>query len=400
MTRTLPEWAYLIDENGRHWRKLTEPTEIVADDGVARPPNRSIYAISSRDLVSISHWVQSKDPEIIKQVVEIESTKHGIQTPPGPGRVSDWKPIEYNGTRTLVQSVFLPWDFDLTERKHNEFSDFLPQFALYPPPENGVALWKESNEWIAGYSRNGRWIHIQSVGGENEAQTFPNEIALTVLELSARELLEPINQIVVWGTLPGDVVTGLQARTDLPVHVTEKPSPASHDVVAWDFEPHAVSEKRAAQKGRKQAALLSVLLVLIAVAMGGAAFYHLHLLESGNQRLKAKIDENSATADSIEQTMTRWRTLGPAVDPSRSTVEIFHRIATLLPEKGFRIKSLQYLDQRTIVIRGEASSMTTAIQMKSALENAELLSDYKWEIPPPNTANDVTELLATGTYLY
>ena len=44
--------------------------------------------------------------------------------------------------------------------------------------------------------------------------------------------------------------------------------------------------------------------------------------------------------------------------------------------------------------------MANALQIKGAFEKAESLADYEWEIPPPRTKDDVTEIFATGTYRY
>ncbi len=74
----------------------------------ARPPGKSVFAIATNDLVSIPQWVSSKDAGIISQVVAMEVAKLGFQRNGGPGKVSDWKPVELNGTRTLVQSVTTP----------------------------------------------------------------------------------------------------------------------------------------------------------------------------------------------------------------------------------------------------------------------------------------------------
>ena len=65
MTRSYPEWAYLIDESGRYWYHLKNGTRIVVDGTEeARPPQRAIYGIPTNDLVSHPHWISSKDEEI------------------------------------------------------------------------------------------------------------------------------------------------------------------------------------------------------------------------------------------------------------------------------------------------------------------------------------------------
>jgi hypothetical protein len=170
MTRNPPEWAYLVDETGRYWYHLGNGTrQPVTGDRGERPPGKTLFAIATNDLISVPQWVSSKDPEIISEVVEAEITRLGFHRNGGPGKVSDWKPVELNGTRTLVQTVTTPWKLEELSKSTapGEFVGFFPQYALYPPPENAAVLWREGSNWVAGYSRGRRWIHVQTLGGED-----------------------------------------------------------------------------------------------------------------------------------------------------------------------------------------------------------------------------------------
>jgi len=131
-----------------------------------------------------------------------------------------------------------------------------------------------------------------------------------------------------------------------------------------------------------------------------AAFFHLMLLEQGNARLREKVSLNGPAADEIEATMERWETLEPAINPDRSVVEIFHQLSTLLPEKEFRLTAFEVQNSRTIIVRGEGSTMANALQFKGALERAPGLANYEWEVPPPRPKDDLTEFFATGTYRF
>lgn len=68
--------------------------------------------------------------------------------------------------------------------------------------------------------------------------------------------------------------------------------------------------------------------------LAAAATFHLWHLGESNGELKARIEENRADADTISSAMDRWHNLGPAIDPRRSPIQLFHQVATLLPETG------------------------------------------------------------------
>lgn len=403
MTRTLPEWAYLVDETGRYWYHLGNGTrQAIEGEKGARPPGKTLFAIATNDLVSIPQWVSSKDPDIISEVVEAEISRLGFQRSGGPGKVSDWKPVELNGTRTLVQSVTTPWTLDELAKSPapNEFVDFFPQYALYAPPESAAVLWREGTAWVAGYSRGSRWIHVQTLGGEEMRPLLAGEINLTLIELSAKGLLDGASRVVVWAPYDLELHRALQEETGLAVSFETRPAPAPATAPAWDFEPHEISRARIARTRRRRGLVAGFLALLAMTLLAAAATFHLWHLGESNGELKARIEENRVAADTISSAMDRWHNLGPAIDPRRSPIELFHQVASLLPETGLRITSFEVRDDKVIEVRAEGATMANAIQIKAAFEKAETLADYTWEIPPPRAKDDLTEIFATGTYRF
>jgi len=403
MTRTLPEWAFLVDETGRHWYHLGSGTCQAGEgeDG-SRPPGKSLFAIATNDLVSIPQWVNSKDPATITEMVSTEISRHGFQQATGPGKVVDWKPVEQIDNRTLVQSITSPWSLEeLTKRQPNsDFVSFFPQYALYAPPENAAVLWREGKRWVAGYSRGSRWLHVQTLGGEEMRPLLAGEVNLTLIELNARALLEGVTRIVVWATYDPELHHALGEETGLSVVFETRPGPDPASAPLWDFEPHEIALARIARTRRRRG-LAAAFLALLALSMlAAAATFHLWHLRESNARLMARVEENRGDAATISSAMDRWHTLGPAIDPLRSPIELFHQISLLLPETGLRLTSFEVRDDKVIEVRAEGATMANAIQIKAAFEKAEALADYTWEIPPPRAKDDLTEIFATGTYRF
>ncbi len=403
MTRNLPEWAYLVDETGRYWHHLGSGARHSAEgEGFARPPGKSLFAIATNDLVSMPQWVSSKDSAIIGEVVEAEIARLGIQRRGGPGRVSDWKPVELNGSRTLVQSLATPWALEefVGSPAPSEFVGFLPHYALYPPPPDSAVLWKEGPNWVAGYSRGDRWIHVQTLGGEEMRPLLAGEIRLTLIELAAKGLLDGASRVVVWAPYDLDLHRSLQEETGLPVAFEARPAPAPESAPAWSFEPHEVARARLGRIRRRRGLLVVVVALLALALLAASAAFHLWRLETSNERLRANIEANREDAEVIESAMARWQTFGPAIEPRRSPVELFHLVSSLLPEKGLRLTSFEVRDDKIIEVRAEGAAMANAIQIKGAFEKDEALSDYAWVIPPPRAKGDFTEVFATGTYRF
>lgn len=400
MTRNLPEWAYLVDDAGRYWYRLSDGARVPASGEAAqKAPPRAVYAIPTNDLVSHPQWVSSKDAEIISQVVSVENEKLGMKSDIGPGRTSDWKPVEINGTRTLVQSVSIPWSFENLTKGDTEFTDFLPQYSLYTPPENSVTLWRETSSWVVGYSRGDRWVHVQPLG-EADATTIAGEIQLTLMELSAKGVIDEMERVVIWA--PDDPAFGqeLAEALDLPVLFRPHPAPDPKGSPDWDFVPHEVSRERLARARRRRNAWITVFAFLGVMLLVAAAAAHLWFLKRGNEQLAAKIDANRDAAAKIELAMDKWRALEPAIAADRSPVEIFYRVSSLVPEKGFRFTSFEVQDFDTIVVQGEGSTMANALQIEGKLDSDPALSQYEWEITPPRAKGDLHELRAIGTFRF
>lgn len=403
MTRTHPEWAFLSDETGRYWYNLENGSrQPVEEEKGLRPPGKTLFAIATNDLVSIPQWVSSKDSTIINEVVEAEIAKLGIHRNGGPGKVSDWKPIELNGTRTLVQSVATPWNFEeLTKSQApGEFVEFFPLYALFPPPHDAAVLWREGANWVAGYSRGDRWVHVQTLGGDEMRPLLAGEINLTLIELTAKGLLDGAARLVVWSPYDVDLHQALQLETGLPVSFENRPAPSPSKAPAWHFEPHQVSRARLARKRRHRAILISIAALFILGLLAAAAGIQIWQMTQANARLAAKIEAGRPGADRIQSAMDRWDMLSPAIDPARFPVEIFHRISLLLPEEGVRLTSFEVRDNRVIELRAESSTMPKALELKGKIENEPTLSDYVWQIQPPKQKDDVIEMYATATYRF
>ena len=398
MTRVRPDWAYLSDDTGRHWYHLTNGQKKPNEDKSFRPPSKALFAIPSQDVVSIPQWVSSKDSAIINEVVALETERLGIRPNDGPGIASEWKTVELNGSRTLVQSVSIPWSLPELESMDDVFAKFVPQYALYTPPANAIVLWTEEGNWIAGYSRGERWVHVHALGN-GSAGAITSEVQLTLLELSAKGILDSLEEIVVWGEFDVNLYQALDEGTGQKISFVPRPAPVG-PTQDWNLLPHSVSESRESEAKKKRSTLIASIGILALAMIVGAAFLHLRVLEQSNDQLRSQIRNNRLAADAIQLSIDKWYALAPAVDPKRSPLDIFHEVSVLLPEKGFRLTSFEMQNSNTVIVRGEGATMANALKIKGAIEEAPGLTNYLWEIPPPTSKGGLVELIATGTYQF
>ncbi len=398
MSRQESDWAYLVDETGNGWLHLPDTAK-----GKHAPlqdmdaPARAVYAIPAYDLVSFPQWIKSKDPEIISQVVDVEVEKLGVKIEKGTGRLVDWQAVEENGAETLVHSVAIPWNLPDSSRIKTNWTGFIPQHALFKPPANAVALWKEGPRWVAGYGRNGGWVHVQNMGQDPTFSHVAKDTSLTAIEFAAKGYIQAPEQIVVWADWDSEIHQALQQEFNIPVAFEKKPVPDFDLAGDWKFEPHQISETKLKKKSRKQNATFLAVFISLLIFLLIAGFLHIKWVERENAALLTKIKENTPEMETIQAAVDKWEVMAPAVDPQRSPIEILHRISTLIPDKGFRIASFEIENSNKVIVRGEASAMSIGIQLKGAIEKEPSLANYIWTIKQPKKKVDLFTLEAIGS---
>ena len=396
MTRATPDWAYVIDNTGRHWYHLSNGQKKPNEEKGFHPPSKAIFAISTNDIVSIPQWVSSKESNIIDEFAALETERLGFHSNDGPGKVLKWKTVELDDNRTLVQLVVIPWNLPELESMGDIFVEFVPQYSLYTPPQNSIVLWTEHGDWIAGYSRGSRWIHVHTLG-QGTPEAITREIQLTLLELSAKGIVDSLDEIEVWDEFDVELNQALDQGTGRKVTFVPRPSPVN-PTEDWDFLPHTVSQSRENVAKKRRGTLVASIAVLGLVALVTAAFLNLWTLENSNTSLKKEIQSNRLAADEIQSSIDKWFALAPAFDPKLSPLELFHQLAILLPEKGFRLTSFEVQNSNTVIIRGEGATMANALKIVGDIEEAPGLAGFSWDIPPPMKKSGLVELVATGTY--
>ena len=297
----------MSDDTGRHWYQLTNGQKKPNEDKSFRPPSKALFAIPTQDVVSIPQWVSSKDSAIINEVVALETERLGIRPNEGPGRASEWKTVELNGSRTLVQSVSIPWSLPELESMDDVFAKFVPQYALYTPPANAIVLWTEEGNWIAGYSRGERWVHVHALGN-GSVGAITSEVQLTLLELSAKGILDSLEEIVVWDEFDFNLYEALDEGMGRKITFVPRPAPVG-PTEDWNLLPHSVSESRESEAKKKRSTLVASIGILVLAIIVGAAFLHLWVLEQSNDQLRSQIRNNRLAADAIQFPSSVQRTM-------------------------------------------------------------------------------------------
>ncbi len=212
-------------------------------------------------------------------------------------------------------------------------------------------------------------------------------------------------------TLPGtdpETLIGELPRLLLPAEIDGVPTNFSRILLAQDLEPLAAplgeffeqpveflsldrtlpepagnllppaweaDAKRLERAGRLRQQLLTAAVVWLLLIAG--AFIYLAWLKQQERKLAVQLAAAKPELDYITTREARWRTLGPAIDPARFTVELLYHLHKNLPNAEVKITELdQQLTGWKVV--GEAPNAALAIDYVGKLKKDPDIA--AWEI--------------------
>ncbi|MCB1231829.1 MAG: hypothetical protein KDN19_16290 [Verrucomicrobiae bacterium] len=387
------------------WRKRpADPVAAPSEAPSAGTP--AIFAIPAHQCSSVPVWVSSADPDVIEQVLEVELERLGVVVPGGSGTHLAWKIVGSVEARRLVCAVVVPPALDPVGAKEKaDWQGFLPAPLMLPSRPRAIVLWQEMGRWVAGFSREGQWVHFQSLGRREPDSALLQDIHCLYLELDGRRMVDHVETLVLWKSagnapMPDDIAEKVATVLDLDFRVVEKPAPDPKLAEGFVFEPGDIAEARERRERSRKAVRTAVLVAAIYGILIGFGIFDLFRRQGENSELRDQVAQREPEAAVVRDARARWTELEPALERDRYPVELFYQVARLFPEEGLRMTSFEITNGGQIVVHGEASSVPVAIRFKADLEGNPELQDYEWEIPPPESNGDVAEFVAFGTYRY
>ena len=318
----------------------------------------------------------------------------------GPGHRHDFRTVAKQGPRTQVEITVIPADSQLNDRDL-EWSSYDASPRIYPFPENQITLWKEEKQWVAAVSKGSNLAYYHPLGVADLDEDVISELQCLYLTLEQKNHAAPLEGVTVWEQLLG-LNTGaeLESAFGVPVTCGTRPAPDFKRLGSSQLEPPAVSLQRQSESNRKRFLGIAAVVSLVYVALLTAAIFHLKALDTQNHATNRLLQTQAPQAEIVRNVLDRWETLRPAVDPSRYPLDLFHRCASILPNKGVRITHFEVKGDR-LVIRGEATNPGLAINYQNKLISLKALSDFRWEARPPtiHPEDNRARFQAIGVYI-
>ncbi len=371
----------------------------------ANQQQNALHGFSAFACHSFPVWVSSDDPQITRQIVATELDLMSAPVTPEQSETQlAIRPVGRDGPRRLVQALLIPAELEADAPGGAEWVGFFPSPCALPVPRRRIALWRELGRWVVAFSREGRLVHFQSFGQGGLDGDRVREVACLYAELEGRDQVDMVEGVVIWsdsaeGSVPGESLELLTKILGVPVEIQPRPAPDTSLAAGIDVVPEAIVRERLQRRDRRRALQMACAIAAIYALVVAAAVLSLYRKQQVNRRLEKEIAILGPEAEVVRDARDRWDRLSPAVDADRYPVEVFHRVASLLPQKGIRLTHFEVRGNQ-VVVRGEASNVHLAISFKGLLEKSPELKDYEWRQPQPDIKGDTATFVAFGNYRY
>ena len=382
--------------DGREWQRYDSRRNRWVN---TRTPGHSQavgYVYRAQEGLSVPLWIHSEDPDLIPQLVsfEIERLTGRNIEPDDPALII--RKVARNNQHLLVHATLIGDELDEGMKLSRSWKRFLVSPILYQNENNEIQLWKEDSRWVAGFYLSGILVHWHAFGKGNLSALHIADLRCILDDLKMRDICNQPTGLRVHGDSLADSLLSEQIEETLGIPIlqdgdTKAPFPA----LSADKKPNCLIAYQQRQRQLQMRLLLSCLVVMLIAAGVFVAWFDLQRQEREVAAIEQRVQTLEPRAEAVRQNRAKWDAMAPALKPENYPIEVFHRVAKLLPPKGVRLTEFS-IRAGKITVRGEASSVPTAIKFKADLERSPELSHIQWEVPPPQISGDTAKFVAFG----
>lgn len=361
-----------------------------------------VLGIESISFDSAPFW--SFDTDEQDEAVALRWEGFGLssfQTRPSEPAARLWKhwPIARKGKQVLVGTLALTLDSPMPDAAGYE-----PSATMLPLPEHGLAVWRELGRYVVAFTRDAALLHVAVLASRCLDVDAAFEIHSLCIALQAHDLINEVPAIHLWTTCENGFVPQLTCLFDA-VGVIKEPRPNPRlPGTSSGFLPAHVAARRQKQMLRRRQWSALALVALVYLGFFATWFLRLQWRESQLSRGDSLAVGMQPVIDRVREAQARWQEMEAAINPDLYPMELFHQIASLLPDEGIRLKEFQ-IDGSRLVLSGEATTVNLALGFKDRLAACEPLQRYTWSFPVPsiredNRADFRAEGTLTGGFAY
>jgi hypothetical protein len=355
-----------------------------------------VLAIPSRYVFSIPIWLTTTDETLIKDLLQVQLEKRGFRNRPNHALIWDYTLVDKRETQSLILTTILPHNLPPQFTQHPEISHYPPLATLFPLAPQSLTLWKELGRWCVAASPQGDLAYFQDLGDiKLNAQTV-TQIVMLRHELYAQDVLPEMDIINIYGLADQEELDAIGLAFDCSIHMLPRPIPTWHPSRSLALVPEPIRIARQ-ERAKKQQRLfyLKIAAILYIIFLSITTLYYAITSVQTHQIKKEQITKDPIVKK-IQESAQKWRALEPAVSPDHYPFELLWRASKALPEDGVRWTLFELQDKK-IIITGEARNAPAASKYLDDLKQNPQLRDFSWVMPPPRLLpNDSAQFQIEG----
>lgn len=267
---------------------------------------------------------------------------------------------------------------------------FAPSVCFRTLKRGEAQIWEENNHLaIAIPDENGKVIHAQALTAHVPDEDAAAEIRCVLAALDLAGLTPEIQDVVLQHGESETMATTLESfAAHLPHPVRTETARTPHPPQdSWRLVPPSVMQKRLDRRQQQTMMMAGAGFVLVLLALLGSYAGRLWSRESTLKKEIARIEQLEPELKLITEAQDKWTAIETAVTPEKFAMEIFHQVASLLPEEGIRLQGFEVRDGH-IIINGEASNQGLANGLREDLQRVPAFAGLTWDFP--NTLADAS----------
>jgi hypothetical protein len=324
--------------------------------------------------------VPSNDPELYKGAAQLELENAGLLIDVENYQGWDCVLVEKSEEQSFVSAIYL------LEEELNKLND-LRQYTFdysarfYRPSVEGdcITIWRERHRWCLACYRNGVPFLTEPMGAELVDLT--TSLNLTLAQLSLKGISFDPAEVFLW--------SATEEREEIAAQVlaaglvlTEQPRPVpSFPTEEINLQPSAVSEWE-----KKVASMLRLRVIIAAVAAiyviaAAVLWWKVYALDQQVKDFKEEIAQYTPSYEMNAEHFTAWDELYPLVT-EKWPLELYKECVMAIPGgQPIRYTNVN-IQSGFIELRGNAVGNDYLNRYKPKLKNAEMFSEFEWDLPP------------------
>ncbi len=359
-------------------------------------PRAKVLALPSRYVFSIPIWLTTTDETLVKDLLQVQLEKRGFRNRPNHELIWDYTLVDKRETQSLILTVILPHNLPPQFTRHPEISYYPPLASIFPLVPQSLTLWKELGRWCVAASPQGNLAYFQDLGNTRLTAQTVTQLVMLRYELYAQDVLPEIDVIQIYGLADQEELDAIGLAFDCSIQMQPRPLPIWNPQRSFALIPEPVQIARQARARKQQRLLyLKIAAILYIIFLSITTLYYAITSIQAHQIKKEQIAKDPIVKK-IQESAQKWQALEPAISPDYYPFELLWRASQSLPEDGVRWTLFELQDKK-IIITGEARNAPVASKYLDDLKQNPQLRDFSWVMPPPRLLpNDSAQFQIEG----